>query len=89
MAEVILQLITESPVMLGTRKPYGHFLESHTYVPGSFIQGALAELLLARSGYTLPGRSDQYEPEQIPKESAFYRLFHEKGDGILQFGHFY
>ncbi|MBI4494828.1 MAG: CRISPR-associated RAMP protein Csx10 [Chloroflexi bacterium] len=46
MVELALSVLAVSPLHVGTRKPYGHFLESDTVLPGSLLRGALAAPLL-------------------------------------------
>ncbi len=35
-----------SPLNIGSKKPYGHFLETLDYIPGSVVRGAFAKLLM-------------------------------------------
>ena len=35
-----------SPLNIGDKKPYGHFLETLDYIPGSVVRGAFAKLLM-------------------------------------------
>lgn len=57
MRQLVVTLRTLSPVAIGYRSAHGHFMESHDYIPGSVLRGALSAEVLSHCPGRKPGRT--------------------------------
>lgn len=87
MNKILIKIKTLSPLYMGTKKPYGHFLETHQYVPAGLVRGAVAGRLLNEC----PKPKYKLEHHACPAKQScrFYRLFGDGSSSKILFGHCY
>jgi CRISPR-associated Csx10 family RAMP protein len=68
-----------SPIFLGEKRPYGFFLESLSYLPGSVLMGRVAEILLSECGKKEYKSDHKSCPEK--DNCNFFKIFME--DDVL------
>lgn len=86
---------TLSSLHVGTRKPYGRFMECADHIPGSAIRGAVAEVILrhcptrtpAEAGGKCPHEAGNCPARTEQGDCLFADIF--LGECALRFGHAY